>query len=141
MAARLQLASANGCDAVELSNLQAHVQDSGFPLTPSDELDYARWLLGESHAHGLLAGVSPSDDLITSLAADADWGFTEGCLADAGCQAWQAFTAADQPVFLIEYGSAADSPALCAQAAQLGYSLVIKHRELDAFRVGCPAKK
>jgi hypothetical protein len=139
MAARLQLASTNGCDAVELSNLQAHTHDSGFPLTQADELSYARWLIGECHARGISAGVSTSDDLVTSLVADAEWGLTEECLAYADCPAWQPFSAAGKAVFMIEYGSASDVPSLCPEAAQLGYSLVIKRRALDAFRVGCPS--
>ena len=139
MAARFQLAASSGCDAVELSNLQAHGEASGFPLTRSDELDYARWLLGECHARGLAAGVSTSDDLVAPLVAEADWGVTEGCLTDGDCQAWQPFTDAGKAVLLIEYGTGSEAPTLCPQAAQLGYSLIIKHRELDAFRVGCPA--
>lgn len=139
MAARLQLASVSGCDAVELSSLQAHGEDSGFSLTRADDLDYARWLLAECHKLGLSAGVSTSDDLVASLAAEADWGSTAGCLANDDCQAWQPFTAASKAVFVVEYGSNSDAPALCSKAARLGYSLAIKRRALDAYRAGCPA--
>ena len=139
MAARLQLASVSGCDAVELSSLHAHSEDSGFALTRADDLDYARWLLAECHDRGLSAGVSTSDDLVASLAAEADWGSTAECLASDNCQAWQPFTVASKAVFLVEFGSNSDAPSLCSRAAQLGYSLVIKRRALDAFRVGCPA--
>jgi glycosyl hydrolase family 114 len=138
MTARLQLASVSGCDAVSLSGLQAHREDSGFALTRADDLDYARWLIAECHERGLSAGVATSDDLIASLASDANWGSTAECLSNDGCQAWQAFTAANKAVFMIEYGSSSDAPSLCAEAARLGYSLVIKRRALDAFRVGCP---
>ncbi|HKO53929.1 MAG TPA: endo alpha-1,4 polygalactosaminidase, partial [Polyangiaceae bacterium] len=139
MAARLQLASLNGCDAVELSSLQAHGEDSGFPLTPADQLDYARWLLAECHRLGLSAGVSTSDDLVAPLVADADWGSTAECLVNADCRAWQPFVAAGKAVFVIEFGSSNDAPTLCPEATRLGYSLVIKRRALDAFRAGCPA--
>ena len=138
MAARLQLASASACDAVELSSLQAHSEDSGFALTRADDLDYARWLLAECHARGLSAGVSTSEDLVASLATEADWGVTAECLSNDDCQAWQPFSAANKAVFVVEYGSNSDAPALCAEAARLGYSLVIKRRGLDAFRAGCP---
>lgn len=138
MAARLQLAQVSGCDGVELSSLQAHSEDSGFALTRADDLDYARWLLAESHQRGLSAGVSTSDDLVASLAAEADWGSAAECLANDSCQAWQPFVAASKAVLLVEFGSNSDAPSLCSEAAQLGYSLVIKRRALDAFRVGCP---
>jgi len=139
MAARLQLATISGCDAVELSNLQAHAEDSGFPLTRADELDYARWLIAECHMRGLSVGVSSSDDLVASLVADAEWGTASECLGNDDCQAWQAFTAAGKAVFVIEYGSSSDLPSWCPDAERLGYSLVIKRRALDAFRVGCTA--
>lgn len=138
MAARLQLASVAGCDAVELSSLQAHSEDSGFDLTRADDLDYARWLLAECHQRNLAAGVSTSDDLVAPLAAEADWGVTAECLAN-DCQVWQPFSAANKAVFVVEYGANSDAPTLCAEAARLGYSLVIKRRALDAFRAGCPA--
>ena len=139
MAARLQLASDSACDAVELSSLQAHSEDSGFALTRADDLDYARWLLAECHQRGLSAGVSTSNDLVASLAAEADWGVTAECLVNDDCQAWQPFSSASKAVFVVEYGSNSDAPALCSEAARLGYSLVVKRRALDAFRAGCPA--
>jgi hypothetical protein len=137
MTERLALAASIGCDAVELSNLGAHLADSGFALSQADEVGYGQWLISTAHARGLAAGVSGSDDLVPLLVADADWGLTEECLAYDSCAVWQAFTKRGKPVFMIEYGSANDAPVLCPEAAKLGFSLVIKRRALDAFRVGC----
>jgi len=136
---RLMLAAATGCDAVELANLSAHRADSGFPLSYMQELEYATWLIEQAHGRGMAAGVSASDDLLPALAPLADWGLTDECLASDSCLAFQPFSDLGKPVFMIEYGSENDAPALCAEAAQLGFSLVIKRRALDAFRVGCPA--
>ena len=138
-AARLALAQQNGCDAVELSNLQAHSQDSGFPISAANELDYAHFLIDTAHGDALSVGASPSDDLVSALAPDLDWGLTEECLAYKNCETWQPLVSASKPVFMIEYGSAPDAPVLCPQAAALGFSLVIKRSTLDAFRVGCEA--
>ncbi|HEX4334496.1 MAG TPA: endo alpha-1,4 polygalactosaminidase [Polyangiaceae bacterium] len=133
---RLSLARTRGCDGVELSNIQGHTVDSGFPLTAADDLAYARFLLGVAHGEGLTAGVS-SDDLVGSLAPEMDWGLTEECLSYGTCDAWRTLVDAHKAVFMIEYGSAVDAPVLCPQAAALGFSLVIKRSSLDAFRVGC----
>lgn len=135
---RLTRAVQLGCDAVELSNLSAHHAESGFPLTPADELDYASWLIARAHERALDAGISASDDLVPLLVDQADWGLTEECLAYDSCQVWRAFPAQGKPVFMIEYGSANNASALCPAATELGFSLVIKRRALDAFRVGCP---
>ncbi len=137
--ARLTQAASTGCDGVELSNLSVHSADSGFPLTLADERGYAQALIAACHARGLSAGISASDDLVPLLAETADWGLTEECLAYDSCSAWQALTRLGKPVYMIEYGSSSDAPALCPEAASLGFSLVIKRRALDAFRVGCPA--
>ncbi|MEO6600962.1 MAG: endo alpha-1,4 polygalactosaminidase [Polyangiaceae bacterium] len=140
MTARIAIAARTGCDAVELSNLGAHTTDSGFPLTQADDLDYARSLIEACHSRGLTGGISGSDDLVPRLATVADWGLTEECLAYDSCATWQAFTAQSKRVFMIEYGSTNDAPTLCAEAAKLGFSLVIKRRALDSFRVGCASK-
>jgi hypothetical protein len=134
---RLAVAASRGCDAVELSNIQAHTADSGFPLTAADDLAYARFLLGVAHAQGLTAGVSVNDDLVAPLAPEMDWGLTEECLAYDTCSAWRALVNAGKAVFMVEYGSAVDAPVLCPQAVALGFSLVIKRSSLDAFRIGC----
>jgi hypothetical protein len=134
---RLGVAAARGCDAVELSNIQGHSADSGFPLTAADDLAYARFLLGVAHAEGLTAGASVGDDLVAPLAPEMDWGLTEECLAYGTCGAWRALVDAGKAVFMIEYGSAVDAPVLCPQADALGFSLVIKRSSLDAFRIGC----
>ncbi len=136
-AARLVLAAQRGCDAVELSNVQAHTADSGFPLTATDDLDYAQYLLGIAHEQGLSAGVSTSDDLVPELASAMDWGLTEECLSYQACDVWSPLVTAGKAVFMIEYGSQADAAVLCPEAAALGFSLVIKRSSLDAFRVGC----
>lgn len=136
-AARMVLAAQRGCNAVELSNVQAHTADSGFPLTANDDLDYAQYLLGIAHDQGLSVGVSTSDDLVPMLAPAMDWGLTEECLSYQACDVWSPLVTAGKAVFMIEYGSQADAAVLCPEAAALGFSLVIKRSTLDAFRVGC----
>lgn len=138
---RVALAASRGCDAIELSNLQAHTVESGFPLTLADDLDYTRLLVAAAHAAGLSAGASISDDMVSSLVSELDWGLTEECLAYDTCAAWGALADAGKTVFMIEYGSATDAPVLCPKAAALGFSLVIKRSSLDAFRVGCEGVK
>jgi hypothetical protein len=137
IAARLVLASDRGCDAVELSNLQAYQEDSGFPLTLSDELEYARLLINQGHSLGLSLGISSSDELVAQLSSQVEWGLVQSCLASQSCAAWQPFIAAGKAVFMVEFATEADAPLLCPQAKALGFSLAIKHANLDAFRVGC----
>ena len=42
--ARLDMAVSKGCDGVEPDNVDAYTNDSGFPLTANDQLQFNRWL-------------------------------------------------------------------------------------------------
>lgn len=139
MAARLDALVRQGCDSVQASSLDGHSVDSGFALTLSDDLDYARFLSSEAHGRGLGFALTTSGELVGQAQPYADWGLAEQCLANADCGSWSSFAAARKPVFMVEFGAAEDAPALCAGAQQLGYNLLIKRRALDGFRIACPA--
>ena len=57
MLARLDLCAAKGFDAVEPDNIEIFNNNTGFPLTYQDQLDYAMWLAKEAHARGLAIGL------------------------------------------------------------------------------------
>ncbi len=49
------------------------------------------------------------------------------------------FIKAGKPVFAIEYTDmGVDFTAACAEARSLRLSMLLKHRELDAYREACP---
>jgi len=56
MVARLDLAVEKGCDGVEPDNVDGYANDSGFSLTPDDQLDFNRFLAAVAHARGLSVG-------------------------------------------------------------------------------------
>jgi hypothetical protein len=138
MSARLDTLAGQGCDSVQASSLDGHSADSGFALTLSDDLDYARFLSAEAHGRGLGFALTTSGELVGQVEPYADWGLAEQCLTNGDCGSWSSFTSAGKPVFMVEFGAAEDAPALCADARQLGYNLLIKRRALDAFRIACP---
>ncbi len=47
MRARLDQCKAKGFDAVEPDNMQIYDNDTGFPITYEDQLNYAKWLADE----------------------------------------------------------------------------------------------
>lgn len=141
MRARLDLAASKGCDGVEPDNVDGHSNDSGFPLSVSDQLDYNRFLASEAHARGLSVGLKNALELVSELVGAFDWALNEECLDYDECQDLQPFLDAGKAVFHVEYvDSAADGPAkrgsVCSQRPS-GFSTLIKTWDLDAWALTC----
>jgi len=139
MRARLDLCQAKGFDAVEPDNIDGYQNRTGFPLTAKDQLAYNRWLAAEAHARGLSIGLKNDPDQVKALLPDFDWALTEDCFAEGWCRDLIPFVAAGKAVLAAEYTDTGVSlDMLCPQAKALGFSLILKHRDLDAYRVTCP---
>jgi hypothetical protein len=143
LAARLDLAASKGCDGVEPDNVTAYNNDSGFPLTADDQLDFNRWLADQAHARGLAAGLKNDGDQAADLAPWFDFSVNEECHFYQECDQLAPFFAAGKPVFNAEYAAsaveaAALAPSLCPTAAAVGTRTIILPWDLDdAFRVAC----
>lgn len=142
MKARMDLAQQKGCDGVEPDNVDGYANDSGFPLTQADQLDYDSFLATEAHARGLSVGLKNAVDLIPALVDQFDWALNEECLSFDECATVQPFIAAGKAVFHVEYvDQEADGPAkqtaVCGQPTISGFSTLIKKWELDAWRLAC----
>ena len=139
MQARLDLAAARGCDAVEPDNVDGYQNDSGFPLSARDQLDFNRFLASEAHARGLSVGLKNDVDQLAELAPDFDWALNEECFLYDECDAYAStFLAQNKAVFHAEYVPLSQLGAVCAVTKPLGISTLIKNIELDAFAVRCP---
>ncbi len=142
-AARLDLAAAKGCDGVEPDNVDGYANDTGFPLTAADQLDYDAWLAAEAHARGLSVGLKNDLEQIPDLEPMFDWALDEECLAYDECDLLAPFVDAGKAVFHVEYVDApgqgqAKADAVCPMTAPLGFSTLIKTWDLDAWRIACP---
>ena len=135
MEARLDLAVEKGCDGVEPDNVDAYTNDSGFPLTAEDQLEYNRWLARSAHERGLSVGLKNDLDQVAELMDDFDWALNEQCFQYQECDLLQPFIDRGKAVFGVEYqGNPAD---FCPQANQRGFSWLKKRLDLDAWRIDC----
>ena len=146
MEQRLDLALAKDCDAVEPDNVDGFQNDSGFPLTAEDQLDYNRFLADAAHARGLSVGLKNALDLVPELEPEFDWALNEECLAYEECEALAPFLAAGKAVFHVEYvDDSADGPALqaevCDDPSIAGFSTLIKTYDLEAWRLTCDERE
>ncbi len=138
MRARFDLCKAKGFDALEPDNMQIYDNHTGFPITYEDQLRYARWLADEAHTRGLAIGMKNAPDSVKDLLPYFDFAITEDCFVQGWAAEMKPFIEAGKPVFAAEYDdTGVDFPVACKKARELGFSLILKHRILTAYRVTC----
>jgi hypothetical protein len=143
MSARLDKASARGCDGVEPDNVDGYTNKPGFALTAATQLDYNRFLASAAHARGLKVALKNDVDQVAALAGSFDFAVNEQCNEYSECGAYSAFTGANKPVFNAEYKSkwhtsASARATLCTKArAQNLRTLVLPLALDDSFRYSC----
>jgi hypothetical protein len=139
MRARFDLCKAKGFDAIEPDNMEIYDNETGFPLTYDDQIRYASWLADEAHQRGLAIGMKNASDSIKDLLPSFDFAITEDCFDQGWCGEMLPFIQAGKPVFAAEYDdTSVDFKAACQKAKEMGFSVILKHRILTAFRVTCP---
>ena len=142
MCARLDQCKAKGFDGIEPDNMDGYTNDTGFPLTYQDQLNYNLWLAQQAHARGLSVGLKNDGEQVADLLPYFDWALTEDCFAQDWCSEVMPFVAAGKAVFTAEYTDELRVNQflnqVCPQAATLGFSAILKNRDLDARRRACP---
>jgi len=139
---RLDLAVEKGCDGVEPDNVDAYANDSGFPLTADDQLDFNLFIAGEARRRGLSVGLKNDIEQIPELEAAFDWALNESCMQYDECAAYGPFLEAGKAVFHVEYvEKEEDGPAfaedVCDSPEREGLSTLVKTWELTAWRIAC----
>lgn len=141
VATRLRLCREKGFDAVEPDNIDGYTNDTGFPITYEDQLRYNRWLASEAHALGLSIGLKNDPEQVVDLVSDFDWALTEDCFDQGWCDSLSPFLHAGKTVLAAEYtDTGVDFERACAELPQAGFSLILKDRELSAWREVCPSE-
>ena len=131
MAKRLDVCKAKGFDAVEPDNMDVFSSNSGFPLTQTDGVGYAKWLAAECHARGMGIVQKNAPDITASIQSLYDGALTEDCKKDNWCADMQAYVDANKPVFACEYTSSIFTAA-CAWGKPKKYSFILKSLDLNA---------
>lgn len=103
LAARLDLAAARGCDAVDPDNVDGYQNDNGLALTADDQLDFNLWLAEEAHARDLAVGLKNDLGQLDELAEHFDFAVNEECHDYEECGLLSAFTDQGKSVLNIEY--------------------------------------
>jgi hypothetical protein len=77
-------------------------------------------------------------DQMDVLEPDFDFAIMEDCFPSNWCDSARPFIQNRKPSFAVEYTDLAKTLSrYCEPAKQLGISLILKNRNLDAFREAC----
>lgn len=131
--ARLDQCRAKGFDAAEPDNVDGHVNATGFPITPADQLRFNRWLAGAAHDRGLAVALKNDVEQAADLVADFDFAVNEECARYQECDALGPFVAAGKAVFHVEY---AENGGACPPR-RAGFSSMVTSLALDGPRTAC----
>jgi hypothetical protein len=123
IAARVDLCVAAGFDAVEFDNVDGYTNDTGFPLTASDQFAYNWVLTYVAHARGLSVGLKNDVEQAEALQPYFDFAINEQCAQYSECGVYDSWTAAGKAVLQVEYTK---KPATFCPAAQVGGRSTIK---------------
>lgn len=135
MRERMDLAVRKGCDGVDPDNVDGYTNDSGFPLTYQDQIDYNVWLSAEAHGRGLAIGLKNDLDQVEDLVAHFEWALNEQCFQFEECGMLLPFVNAGKAVFGVEYEG--DPAVFCPALNARQFSWLKKNLDLDAWRVDC----
>ncbi len=143
MVNRMDMAVAIGCDGVELDNVDAFVNDTGFNITQQDALVYTRILANEAHKRGLAVALKNNVELVPDVVEYFDLLINEECFEWNECEGYLPIIDAGKPVFNAEYTQVhIDDPVareeLCARSREMGLQTLFLPLALDgSFRLSC----
>lgn len=129
MAARMEAARTKGCNGVEPDNVDGYGNNTGFPLTQQDSIDFNNFLASEAHARGLYIALKNSAELAATHAQTHDFAIVEECFRYSECDAYSPFVAAGKAVMAVEYTSF--SASKCTRAKNMQFTLGFYNLDLD----------
>jgi hypothetical protein len=136
LGARLDICKAKGFDAVEPDNIDGYSNSTGFPLTYQDQITFNQWIATAAHSRGLSVGLKNDVDQAMDLEPSFDWALDEQCAQYSECPTLSPFVNAGKTVFEVEYKGTTAS--FCPTTTALGFSSMLKHLSLDAWKQDCP---
>ncbi|HEX4226856.1 MAG TPA: endo alpha-1,4 polygalactosaminidase, partial [Pseudonocardiaceae bacterium] len=135
MAARFAACRAKGFDGVEADLVDSYTDQTGFPITAADQLQYNQMLAGLAHNLGLSIGLKNDLGQVPQLVGVFDFSIDEQCFQYSECDQLLPFIKAGKAVFEVEYQQSNDQ--FCAQANAMGFSSMRKNMALDPPRWPC----
>jgi hypothetical protein len=103
MEKRFQMCKEKGFDAVEPDNIEAFLNNPGFPITAQDQLTFNEWVAAQVHALGMAVFQKNDSEQTPQLESKFDGALTEQCNEFHECANFEPYLAAGKPVINAEY--------------------------------------
>ncbi len=133
--ARVAKCAAKGFDAIEFDNVDGYANNTGFPLTGTDQLWFDVWLANVAHRHGLSVALKNDLGQVGRLLPYFDFALDEQCFQYHECFKLKPFVKAGKAVFEVEYRL--DPPDFCPKANELNFNSMKKRLSLKVWRHPC----
>jgi hypothetical protein len=132
---RLRRCRDKGFDGVDPDNVNGYANDTGFPLTAADQLEFNRWVASRAHGLGLAVGLKNDLQQARQLEPHFDFAVLEQCFQYEECGPARRFVAAGKAVVAVEYEL--PRPAFCPRARELRFAAMRKRLALGPWRRPC----
>ncbi|KAK0707732.1 glycoside hydrolase superfamily, partial [Lasiosphaeris hirsuta] len=140
MAARIEIASQMGCDAIDPDNVDGYQNDNRLDLTSDDSVEFVNFLVDTASQYKLAVGLKNAGDIIPDVLSRVHFAVNEQCAQFDNCGTFRPFIKAKKPVFHIEYPpsapssvSTADSSDACTATGASHFSTLMKTKALDGW--------
>jgi hypothetical protein len=134
---RFDLCARKGFDAVEPDNLAGWENNTGFAITPADQLHFNRWVARQVHSRGMVVALKNDGPQAGALAPQFDFAIVEQCFQYEECDPYRAFIREGKAVYEAEYEL--DPSDYCSEAQAIDFSAIRKSYDLFAQpRLPCP---
>ncbi len=136
--ARMGTCKAKGFDAVEPDNMDGYQNRTGFNITYAQQLRYNAFLAEAAHERGLAIAMKNDPDQVEDLVDLYDFAITEDCFDQSWCGEMSPFVDQNKAVLAAEYmDTGARLSRFCPKAEALGFDVILKKRNLGAWRRSC----
>jgi hypothetical protein len=135
LAKRFDMCRDKGFDGVEPDLMEAFGNDTGFPITARDQIEFNRFLAKLGHDRGLSVALKNDVEQVPQLVGDFDFTVNEECFAFDECAGLTPFIEAGKAVLHTEYD--VEPSEYCPQTTRLRLSSLHKNRDLDATFRAC----
>lgn len=136
MTSRMDMIKSKGFDGVEPDNMDCYENDTGFPLTRQDGINYALWLADLAHSRGLSIGQKNAPNIAGELVDVYDWALLESGFEYNFYAVFSGYIDRNKAVFDTEY-SDNNFSLYCQEALLQQITLIRKNLDLDNWIQTC----
>lgn len=137
MQARMKMCKDKGFDSIEPDEITNYSNNSGFPLTYQDQINYNKFVANMAHSLGISIALKGDIEQAVDLVPYFDWVLNEECAQYKECDLHDlsAFTRAGKAVVEVEYKTA--TTAFCSVANTRNWNGYKMPLNLDGGRWPC----